>query len=396
MGTVKLTGLKLINFQTWDSISIRLGPGLNIVNADNGVGKSVILKALKFSLNPSKYSSNDRKDLIRHKCDFSDIFYEFSNSVVYKIHFTQKTVMYSIIDQNLILTHLGSEPPKEMIGYFGSIIKGDIISNIVSMDSCQLLIDSNYKDNSDLLSLLLNNEDLDKLIEGADARIPDLRRKVKEIENDISFFSNQLMLEPKYNMEVKVSNLNLSECLLNFLPLLMDIGDILDSLDCIGGSVKKIENFPSIIRDLYDMSVYLGNLSNSQISPNSTELLELINSLKEISDSLESVKPIGNVNECSSLISCSRKLIDVYELLNSLVPTLPIDKLKYLMNLVEGFYRNNYVLDNVLRQGDLISEIEDLEMELDSLMDNGGEPIDCPVLGKVIFTQYGECIPINH
>ena len=65
------------------------------------------------------------------------------------------------------------------------------------------------------------------------------------------------------------------------------------------------------------------------------------------------------------------------------------------MNLIKGFSDNNEILSSVLNQGDLQAEIEDYEAEKDSLIDDGGEIVECPILGKVIYTQ-GDCIPIDN
>lgn len=395
MDTVKLAGLRLVGFQTWEDLTISLHDGLNIINADNGVGKSVVLKALQFSLNPLKFSPRDRKDLIRTGCSESEIYYCFSNKVIFNIKFTPKDVFYYRAENSLDFQVVGNAPPSEMIGYFGSVIKGDIVSNIVSMDSSQLLVNSDYKDNSDLLSLLLNNDDLDRIIELSDKRFRQTKSKLKEINIELNALESQLASEPTYNIDVKVSNLTIAENLLVCLPLLMDISDDLEDLDDVGNSVYPIENYPGILSNLMDISNNLGSMDRSDLSDDLEDLFEVSKDVFEMADTLDSLSHYPDPSEALCILNSLDLLNEISYRFNDLTKLIPINKIDYLMNLIKGFSDNNEILSSVLNQGDLQSEIEDYEAEKDSLIDDGGEIVECPILGKVIYTQ-GDCIPIDN
>ena len=98
---VYLRKLQLKNFQSWENEQITFSNGLNCIIARNGVGKSVIYKALQVTVLPNKYSKEDKRDFIRGSAQFAEIYYLFSDNSLYVVKFSEtKNLGVSLICLN--------------------------------------------------------------------------------------------------------------------------------------------------------------------------------------------------------------------------------------------------------------------------------------------------------
>ena len=154
--------IRLVGCQSWADTTISLSSNkINVIQAPNNTGKSVLFKILKISVAPKVYTARKRKKLIRNRCTEARAYFSFTDGCMAATVIQQTRVIYLFKETNTWESFV--EPPKRMIDELGLLVneKGTFIANIIDTDQNLLLVDSDAASTTEFINMLCNNATLD-------------------------------------------------------------------------------------------------------------------------------------------------------------------------------------------------------------------------------------------
>lgn len=367
MERISISAIRIKHLQSWVDETIELGKGLNVVVAENGVGKSVILKALKVMLTPHRLSREARVDFIREGCPNAEVYLLFSDNSVHKvlIDYSSSYYYYSPDLGNVPLEYIGSNPNKDLLDKVGCIIKDDMISNMISMDETKFLVDSDSHSNRGMLDILINDEDLESVINGIEGRMPECRNMLLEFSSKRSAYSEYLISVPYKDTTVQKENIQYSEKLLNILNA------INPSYEKINNTYMYDRNKVSRAKRLVDLLDRVNNIKEAILQINISGDCNL-DKIKLILTAVESVNSLMKIKECSPIQNIDKKAIEK-----------KLDLVSNISNISERLSSIN-IVDKTITEKELSDKLNSI----------GGETYECPIHGKIKFSD-GDCIPCS-
>lgn len=187
-----ITQIRMVNCQSWKDASFSLAlDRLNVIEAPNSTGKSVLFKMLKITASPSYFDKVEREKLIRWGAQYASIIYAFDSggAGAVKVYKEQPVYFYKRSgggwEQSLA-------PSPEMLKEAGLLADGDFIANIVDTDQDLLLVNPNLSSNYSLIRMLTYNEELENLKDRLAVLQPKFRDYVSATANKAGFYERQL------------------------------------------------------------------------------------------------------------------------------------------------------------------------------------------------------------
>lgn len=386
---IYLTHIRLINFQSWRDMTLELGSGLNVVVADNGVGKSVIFKSITASILPDSLSSEDREDYIRHDADFAQVMYFFNDNTAYIINVSRYENSYYFIDDvaNPKNELLGSKPPQDLMDRLGVVLRGNYIGNLINMQQDLFLVESDASSDRSIINLLMCNENLDTLIyELENIKLPTCKDIVKQLTYKKNGIDATLKMYNFKDVGVSESNLEVAEELISGVEPLVVFESKLEG-------ISKERPLPGYLNNLIDSLEIINKFADklSCINEPQTNLVEL----KGTTDLLESLIKIKTPAE--SIVSAKYcEITNVLSVATALQDSAgrlfrPLEIPSDLFRLIDSCEELWKVSCNKLLGKEIDSEIDLLKAEL---KEEEGEEFGCPIYGRIRFVDQ-ECIPCD-
>lgn len=386
---VYLKQARLVNFQSWKDSTIDLTSGLNLLIAENGVGKSSFLRAMRIVLSPEKYTKDARRKYIRWGTEFATVAYIFSDDTIFLIQIYVNGNAYYKLFLDGTKKFLGNGPPIELIDKLGIVKYESIVGNVIDLSKEKFLVNSSEADDDTIFKMVLSNEDLDKLRQViSEEKIPEVVYKLG-IEKERLKYTEDLISKIQY---IDISNLErnvkASDIVVNNIEGLVKLCDILEE-------TPNVQTIP------YDSKQTIENIEPYIKLKNTLDMLDSIKFVSDCDcDTLKGLQPIITFNDEINKLKYQKDLSNLdntLENISSLVnllnvePVRPVDitigSLNTLMVLNRLAINCNSVIDLMRTQ----SMIESEKKELDNL---GGEEFDCPIYGKIKLVNE-DCIPVH-
>lgn len=384
-----LKSIRMINCQSWQDSTIELAADrLNVLQADNNVGKSVLFKMLKITADPKHYSAAERRELIRWNCACAAIMYFFTDGSLGYVKVYPTTVIYGYSEDGSRVTE-SKVPSKVMLEKIGLLTDDSFVANIIDTEQDLLLVNPKLRANYNLMKLLVFNDDLEKLREKAE-NIQDRVTKAKsnlkyslaEIEKslvdvqyvDLASMERKLelaevchsvlfqVLIPLYKKMVVLSEETRDALPFKELLSVADTALCLDSID--------IEN---IGIDYFDenLIVLMQVLENvSSVMCKDTGVTDFDENLVQVMNVLDSLSSI----EIPCVEAFDESLLSVLQVLDCIESIKVSDVNRYLEEAATA-----------------LAEKEQLIEQLKGM----GTSIKCPIHGEVIYNGE-ECVPCDN
>lgn len=388
----KIDSVRLVGCQSWDDTTIELGPGINVLFADNDTGKSVFFKILKAVASPNSIDRDEMKELIRDGYDYAEAYYLFTDgSLGLARIFPNRILYYYTRDaKNGEVTQREGAPHDEFLDKLSVLVepKSGFTANILDDPGNMLLVNSNPKTNSSLLQILAKDERVDRLIELFKNKVADYQI----MENNVTIVKNGLERKLKtleyVNVEDLESNINLSEKLLDCADTLNRVLITTNSLQSLVKNYQPYTEYKVIAAALDKFNDICDNINYSKSIPD--ELKSIIG-LVESADNFQQ-EYTSTVDP--ELGKAMLNIISIYENASNLniVETLDFTKLKLEVEAIENLdkmLKSSANLYNTLVQS---KKVEDTLKELKAI-DFGGQSFDCPIYGKIIY-EGNKCTPV--
>lgn len=360
-----LRKVRFMNFQSYVDLTYDFAPGLNVIIAENNSGKSILHKFIDLVVNSNKYSTSQRQQFIRFGARKSDVYVHLEDGI-YWIEIYPKVTYYHKGDSLTRMVSLGEEMPWGLKKGLSLLVCEDgLIGNLIDDDHSKFLVDSDNKINNAILGLLTRDERAEKVIEG-------VTEKVKEVTSAVRMKVNERNIYEKELSNIKVSNINYLQRVVDNTTLLIFVQDKL---------VTAHEKLSSV--DL-----------NSKVDKRAKPVMDLVGQLETIKYKLDEIRVVKECkidNRVLSLLSSLegvRSNLDRVQL-KSLPPKSNLVALKSLTDIYLKLLEVQK-LDSTIK--DLKESNEIIKSELDYLK---GEVYDCPIYGTIKLVDE-ECIPYNY
>jgi hypothetical protein len=392
-----LKSVRLVNCQSIKDITFNFATDrLNVIAANNSVGKSVLFKMLKITADPKQLPTiEERSQLIRHGAESAIFVAAFSDGAI------GLTVVYPnrVIYRYAQLPELGfdtfAEPPEIYLKQLGLLIdeRTKYVATIIDTDQDMLFINSDQRGNDALLQLIAENPIIaqekekfknlevtsSKLLLNSNAALIDCQQNLKNFEYvDESKVQDQIDRAEACSM------------------ILHDLIKINSEVITVGEYLKDFPNYDEYLQ-VVDLAIYLQSIQSSlnSIAVCNNKILDILNillTLVELKQNIESICVITDQEklDCFLLLIklfgnlefCLKKVVNM-----DIVSEDITDILKSLSSLSYN--------ERSLTQS--LNALDQANLKIDSIMDEikrSGRELDCPIHGKVVYNGE-QCIPYN-
>ena len=317
MEKVYLSAIRMINCQSHTDTMYEFAQNkVNVIAADNGVGKSVFFKMLQMTLLPRRYSSADRLDVIRHGCECAGILYAFSDGSCGAFWVYKNGYVYQFREsaEEEMVTY--NDVPEELLVRLNVLMDANagFITNYLDVKQSLLLVDNSLQSNYHLLKLIASNETIDKMLEMIPEKIEKAERLHDALDGKLNYVrqrydSIQYCDENELRWEIESL-----EAKNQMLSALSDVQSLLHVFEESAGLCKDYDSILAKCDTLKDLLGILQRLDNIVVQEefNYDLLAKVVNTQKVVNCArllapISVVKPI-DFSAISSLDLCARLL----------------------------------------------------------------------------------------
>jgi len=236
--------INLVNCQSLGNVTYDLASDkLNVIVADNNVGKSVLFKMIKLFASSKVYTPAERKELIRWGAEYALISITLDTDEVYSVAVFPTSVMY-VYQQNADSDLENREGfTFEELRHIGLLANDSFIANVLDSDQDMALVTSNQRTNYDLMQLLLHDDVIENLQSRLTAQTSqcglfESNLVEKRVEVNSLLSANQFQ-----NLEGLRAAQSYLQVSTNFTEKLVNLATILDSFIFTGEFTPNEEAF---------------------------------------------------------------------------------------------------------------------------------------------------------
>ena len=394
-----LRQVKIKNFQSIRDLQYDFIDGLNVIVAENGTGKSILNKIITFLVNYNKYTADKRKQFIRFGCAKSDIFFSSDDDSYWVEIFSNNINYYRRVNGKYEFE--SNDLPQGLISMLSLLVSSNgFIGNLITSEQSKLLVDSEDKVNTEIMSLVVSDENAELVISTCEERLKEINSEIRTKVAVRDSLERELSKIEVVNYQHIEDSVNRVFTSIDFLETLVTASEVLDRVNSVG-------HVSNVMEEAIDMLALLEH---------SIETLEKVHLVDEVSfdeEELSVLSELVTVNDKITNILYKKSMVTevkptkVTEGLLGLMTKL--EKIQFSLNeisyidlpgveRIESLSRLEEIFETVDRLSDLMnvtSELKEendrLKLELDSY---GGEDYDCPIYGTIKFVNE-ECIRIS-
>lgn len=409
----KLMAIKLKDFQSWANGTIEFASGLNVIRGENNFGKSAIFNALMVTCNPNKFSANERADFIRYTKPYAEISFIFEGYQAGVVRLFPNRIIYMFSEdfRNKPYTQSEGKPPKELLELLEVYVEPTtgFLLNIIDSDRQLLLVNSDEKADSQLITALIQNQELARLVRVFESKIPDLE------SYNASILSSQFRLEAKLskleytdinNLE---STINQAELILSVFPNLIRVYDYIKDIEFISEDVNNLNHVLDeiqLIEQIEATGILSLDMSNNDFNNNDLEICNLGLALETTGLLETDISEISDVESEQKILDTVNVLLDTYNRV-SLIDNLIRSNNNLSCTIIQPLIKLSEIIEPLLVISNLISDIDIitnlkantydkidyLENILETLV-NENEVLACPIYDNIVFKN-NSCIPVT-
>lgn len=379
--------IRLKNCQSFEDVTYTFAEDrLNVIVAENDTGKSILYKVLKLAGKPDYYSNAERRDLIRRGAEFAQVTMLFTDGSFGAMQIFKDKTVYSWVED---LEHGVSwwlEPPVELLDRLGLLVSPteSFIANIIDTDQGLLLVDPRLASNYELVKLIATCEDLDLIRERVEPLIQEFRSILLREKDNLGFFNRQLEDTAYVDVEKLERKRTAVETAEGTAEVVCSLYECIEKLPEFGGDINFDDalTMVEVLEKLESLGKVKFPTVGKEIDTRPLEVLELLESAKEM---------VGQIRFCREgvPVALANSLITLMQV-KECIEQLSIPEEVKGAELVEPLSRLEQVVGLLKEMPDCHAWDKTIE-ELEKLFSIGGETVDCPIYGKVVFDGK-ECV----
>jgi hypothetical protein len=394
---VKLVSARAVNCQSHEDTLFEFVPGLNVIVADNNVGKSVFIKMLKAAACPDYYDKDERNNLIRRNCEFASMEYFFTDGSAGMVRVYEKGPLYYFTEDYENDGYTTSlEPDERLITNLGLVVdqEENFIANILDLDQSLLLVSTTSKANGNLVKLLTTNHKLNRMIEITAEKANTY--KAKGIKLDELYINLNFKLSSYKYIDTEQLGKSISSC-----EAAIEVYDKLISayreLEFIGQllvSEKDYDFLVSMADFVIEGKHLVEGCKDLFTEEEDLDMLEYLEAYIDLKEAYSHALEIRHIDD-SVLYDSAELIAAAYEQAIRIEVDTFGDDVFIAVEVYDQLSRAQYhckMLYNEIRELEKLDrEVLAMETELNKL----GRRVPCVIYGEVQHVD-GECIPIDN
>ncbi len=362
--------ISLINCQSWDNSTIELATDrVNVLEAENNVGKSVLFKMLRITADPKAYSAAERRQLIRWE----------TNGAIALFCFDDGTQGYTQVMPNGVSYYYNGNmyaaPPAEYLEKIGLLTSNGMIANLITGTQSLLLVDPTLRANYDLMQLLVHDENLENVRDHTEANIKSYNIKSDMLSMVAGVIENQLREFQYTDIEKKKKNYEIgSVCYELIYDVIIPVQKQIAEMENVSAALNFEDLWAAygVLEELYALN--FTSLERQKFDP---ELLQLFYVLEAVSDAR-----FGELAVCEYDVRCNV----LYDVLSKISSTsfeqLYVKEQADFRQPLEVLQKlSSFDMCAVYVDSDLLNEIKELQTQLK----DAEAFYECPIYGQIMY-----------
>ena len=377
---------RFINCQSMRDLTMHFATDkLNVIAADNSVGKSVLFKMLKVTANPKTLATiEERRQLIRYGEQYAGFICAFDDGSIGATLVYPNKVIYKYRGSSAAGFTSYAEPPSEFIRQLGLLVdeKTGYIANLIDTDQDLLFVNNNLGSNHSLIKMIAESPTLtevqDKLM-NLDSQFSQMMVTVNQRVIDLQIQLDQYSYSDVDRLE---DDLNGAEIMLDVLPGMDKCCKCIETIER-AEDVKDLDSLIEACSVLGKVTVAL-----DQIDYNYSEESQVIcNFAPGVIQALSVLQDVYvDSNDYEVLIEIIMQLLGKVKH----VKTIPSE----LINFVTIADQVKEVFDVLSRTTEVVYETNLQICSLEEQIQSLGDVLECPVHGKVVYDGK-KCVPYS-
>lgn len=367
---------------------------INVLFAHNNTGKSIFFKMLKAVASPKFYNAKRRKKLIRWGCDCAIIAFEFTSGAVGVVWVYPQFILYGFKEPDQDDFDRAYEPQQKFLDECGLLVNadGDFIANIIDTDQNLMLVNLDEKKNYDFVSFIACHPGIENARANVEESLTVWRNNLAELSIQEGTLEREISKLEFVDADVLEREIQVDELVYNVLYNLLDVVQSFSELQLPDTAVdfEQLLRFLEIEENLSKCSLDRINWCDNVLVEEELKLLELLDTIEQQWSSISWVDEIGIEQEykCYEITEKLNTIWSAVNICNDIdISTDEIDLLSRLENCVVSSTSISVQLMKLAETGSRIAEME-------TAIEQSGEIVQCPVLGKVVYNGKG-CLSID-
>lgn len=408
-----LVAIKMQNFQSWANGTIQFAQGLNVIKGENSGGKSAVFNALMMACNPNKFTAKEKREFIRYGKEYAQAVFIFSGFQAGIVRILRNKVIYLYTEDMRTKKYdtLIGTPPRRLLELLEVYVepRTGFLLNVVDSDRPLLLVNSDQKADSSLISSLIQSQELRRLIELFENKLPELEsQKIKLLESQYRL-EGRLTDLSYTDLATVESELNSAELLMDIFPVLIRIYDYVNGINIVDvdlNNLNKALEHIDFLERIENTGIF--NLDEVAVSYDS-DLLNICNlgiALEETGiQFIDTDLNNENLSEQETLLETINSFVELYNRLNAI--DILQDNTRQLKTNVKDAYSNLDILEKFVDINNIINSaqvcidiIDSTSIDIDRLdsilttLVSENEVLNCPIYNSIVYKDK-TCIPVN-
>ena len=396
--------LSLVNCQSWENEVLKLAADrVNILCADNNVGKSVFGKMLRNAVFPDRLRTKEvRMQYIRHGAPYAQLGMLGDDGAVVLFRIYQDRVIYAYREVGKDKFIMSPTIPDTMVRMLGLRYndKSHLITNVIDAGQQLFLVNSDQQANNSIILEYMTDDE----IEGFLAYMEELYRQTVTSSDSVysrfRYVTGQLDELKHVNTDFMEQSINRAQTLMQLLDRLTEAGGKLHTIRQDGGGeldfgvllplaelalkCRRAEGYHAKVQSFNSMDYALAGLAAKVQS-----VSRLIGNAR--------VTELGDYQRMKGIEKVATKIATVRDAIGGIHPSkLPALAAKpQLLTVIEKMQevlRLQRALDHSVQEA---ARCDCFIAKAREQLLQGGKSVDCAVYGKVVYDGK-TCIPLGN
>lgn len=396
--------LSLVNCQSWENEVLKLAADrVNILCADNNVGKSVFGKMLRNAVFPDRLRTKEvRMQYIRHGAPYAQLGMLGDDGAVVLFRIYQDRVIYAYREVGKDKFIMSPTIPDTMVRMLGLRYndKSHLITNVIDAGQQLFLVNSDQQANNSIILEYMTDDE----IEGFLAYMEELYRQTVTSSDSVysrfRYVTGQLDELKHVNTDFMEQSINRAQTLMQLLDRLTEAGGKLHTIRQDGGGeldfgvllplaelalkCRRAEGYHAKVQSFNSMDYALAGLAAKVQS-----VSRLIGNAR--------VTELGDYQRMRVIEKVATKIATVRDAIGGIHPSkLPALAAKpQLLTVIEKMQevlRLQRTLDHSVQEA---ARCDCFIAKAREQLLQGGKSVDCAVYGKVVYDGK-TCIPLGN
>lgn len=399
---IGLREVRLTNCQAYEDIILPFAEDrLNVLVADNNIGKSIFFKMLDITACPERYDTEDRVGLIRHGAEFAQIMFAFTDDAIAATRVLRNKVLYYYREPGGQRFQMFSSIPDEMLCHLGLLVDRSegFIANIIDSDHDLLLIDSNEKSNHNALKMITESNELASFQSVLDSKLLELADIKLKVDDRLSTIKQQMSGYQYVDERELQENINRCDSLFRLVYTIDDMNTSLHNLSYYRGSTKDYDRLlrqAEAYQSLHQAALAVG--SCTAVAPFDEHRLMLVETIIKVGETAGAVGSYQRSRDIPEYLFCMLGMMErLMPATEALVADFRADHYGEHVKMYRALTAVSRVctaLGSYDKHKQMAEDAAAKAITIAGLLRKKNATYSCGIYGEV-FSDGEKCIPVN-